>query len=87
MQGRAPTSAAAALASRPGDAGGEETDDDDGPRAYPEAGALSASGQKVPFGFRVSGPMYLEASVSERRGNNLKGFQGFNLKAKARIWP
>ena len=48
FQGRAPTSAAAALASRPGDAGGEETDDDETPRAYPEAGALSASGQKVP---------------------------------------
>jgi hypothetical protein len=23
----------------------------------------------------------------ERRGNNLKGFQDFDLKAKARIWP
>ena len=25
--------------------------------------------------------------TSERRGNNLKGFTDFNLKAEARIWP
>ena len=25
--------------------------------------------------------------ASERRRNNLKGFQEFDLKAKARIWP
>jgi len=25
--------------------------------------------------------------VSLQRGNNLKGFKGLDLKAKARIWP
>jgi hypothetical protein len=26
-------------------------------------------------------------SVSELKGNKLKGFEWFNLKAKAKIWP
>ena len=26
-------------------------------------------------------------TASERKGNNLKDFKGFDLKARARIWP
>jgi hypothetical protein len=35
------------------------------------------------LGFRVE----RYRAASQQRGNNLKGLENFDLKAKARIWP
>jgi len=40
-----------------------------------------------PLGSSVSRAKVNRRTASERRGDNLKGFEGFYLKAKARIWP